>query len=211
MSETYLAKYDTCCCGFPTTNEFKKDIRNSLIALELTNQQKESIVDRYIQLVLRYQTRTRFINTIFYVIKIFVLLGTIICPFLISFQSDQHTSYYWAVYILSLISSTLVALLNGLDRAFLIDNKYYRINKTLEELKSEGWAYFQLCGKYLNGTHQSMYALFCDTVENIHRTEIKANYTSQSKSNISSPILNTSQQLSNSAPTDSTPPNMTIE
>jgi len=94
MSETYLAKYDTCCCGFPTTNEFKKDIRNSLIALELTNQQKESIVDRYIQLVLRYQTRTRFINTIFYVIKILVLLGTLFMIIIIIYDIYQLLQPY---------------------------------------------------------------------------------------------------------------------
>ena len=55
---------------------------------------------------------------------------------------DQIT--YWSSWSISL----LVTISNGFLQLFSLDKNYFNYSLTVEQLKTEGWQYFGLSGKY---------------------------------------------------------------
>ena len=71
---------------------------------------------------------------------------------------------YWASWSLSL---TITAC-NGFLQLFSL---------VVEQLKTEGWQYFQLSGKYENAkTHEQSFKQFCKSIESIKRKQIEQEY-----------------------------------
>ena len=80
---------------------------------------------------------------------------------------DQIT--YWSSWSISL----MVTISNGFLQLFSLDKNYFEYALTTEQLKTEGWQYFQLAGKYEDDkTHKEAYKVFCKSVENIKRNII---------------------------------------
>ena len=51
---------------------------------------------------------------------------------------------------------------------FSLDKKYYDYALTSEQLKSEAWEYFELCGKYDSySNHKESFKQFCTKIETI--------------------------------------------
>jgi hypothetical protein len=66
---------------------------------------------------------------------------------------------------------------------FKIDKKYYFLHTTYEHLRSEGWQYIQLSGKYSGfytpnekPTHENQFIYFCHSVEKVKMKQIEEEY-----------------------------------
>jgi hypothetical protein len=116
-------------------------------------------------------------------------VGSLFVPALLSVQnSDSRFTYsgsnftvqvYWATFVISL----LVTIFNGILTLFKIDKKYYFLNTTLERLRSEGWQYFGLTGRYsghLIGhnvpTHSNQFVYFTHYIEKIKMKQVEEEY-----------------------------------
>jgi hypothetical protein len=73
---------------------------------------------------------------------------------------------------------------------FKLDKKYYSIHTTYEQLRSEGWQYISLTGRYsgritLSGqssTHENQFIYFCHIVEKIKMKQVEEEYYKLSES-----------------------------
>jgi hypothetical protein len=128
-------------------------------------------------------------------------------PALLSIQnSDKSFTFtgnsfsvqvYWSTFVISL----LVTIFNGILTLFKIDRKYFFLNTTLERLRSEGWQYFSLTGRYsghlvdnTNVTHANQFIYFTHYVEKIKMKQIEEEYyKSEDKSTQSPANINNSQ------------------
>ena len=165
------------CC---TTYKDKSYFQNVMEHIDLSLVQKQIIQSRYLHILENFQKRTRNHSIVFFIGHFIVTVGSLFVPALLSVQNSGSNytfnipnftvQIYWATFIISL----MVTICNGILALFKIDKKYYFLNTTLERLRSEGWQYFGLTGRYsghLIGnqvpTHQNQFVFFIHYIEKL--------------------------------------------
>lgn len=158
----------------------------------LSDLEKTILENRYVKLIRNYQRRAYFFTVCFHTMRFFMTVGSLIVPALLSIQytnsattqviSDPGTfeyRVYWATWVISLLVTTS----NGLISVFKIDKKYYIAHTTLEHLRSEGWQFLELSGRYSGfytpsviPTHTNQFIFFCSTVEKIKMKQVEEEY-----------------------------------
>lgn len=168
--------------------------------LNLSDVQKQIIQHRYINILENFQKRARKHSYVFFTGHFMITVGSLFVPALLSIQnvnttvsingSSFSTNVYWATFIISL----LVTMCNGLLTLFKVDKKYYFLHTTLERLRSEGWQYAGLTGRYsghLIGnavpTHQNQFVFFTHYIEKIKMKQVEEEYYKTDESNAHSP------------------------
>ena len=179
--------YTSCCF---TTYKDRSNFKNVMEYIQLTPGQKEMIQARYIAILENFQKRTRNHSILFFVGHFIVTVGSLFVPALLSIQNSGSNytfnnvnftvQIYWATFVISL----LVTICNGILTLFKVDKKYYFLNTTLERLRSEGWQYFGLTGRYsghllesgVEPTHQNQFIYFIHYVEKIKMKQVEEEY-----------------------------------
>ena len=136
---------------------------------------------RYVNLVHEYEVRAANIDIIFHFSRAFISLGSVAVPALLSIQSPTSSNplgLYWVTWTISL----LVTILHNFSTLFRYDKKYFGIHNTLERLKSEGWQYLELSGRYSghyghrSPTHENQFTYFVHIIEKIRLRQIGDEY-----------------------------------
>jgi hypothetical protein len=174
-----------CCTTFKDVSKFKAVIQH----LELSPVQKEIIETRFLHILQNLQKRTRNHAIIYFVGHFIITVGSLFVPALISIQNSDkeyaltngpfNVHMYWSTFAISL----LVTMWNAVLTLFRIDKKYYFLNTILERLRSEGWQYMSLTGRYSGHltpgkkpTHQNQFIHFTHYVEKIKMKQIEEEY-----------------------------------
>lgn len=167
----------------------RSNFQNVLQDLELSEVHKEIIRIRYLSILENFQRRARNYSYIFFSGHFIVTVGSLFVPALLSIQnSDKSYAFtgvnfsmqvYWTTFVISL----LVTIFNGILTLFKVDKKYYFLNTMLERLRSEGWQYFSLTGRYsghLIGhqkpTHANQFVYFTHYIEKIKLKQVEEEY-----------------------------------
>lgn len=185
-SNYYKPETSWICC---TTYKDRSYFQNVMEHIELSSAQKQIIQSRYLHILENFQKRTRNHSIIYFIGHFIVTVGSLFVPALLSVQNSGSNytfnitnftvQIYWATFIISL----MVTVCNGILALFKIDKKYYFLNTTLERLRSEGWQYFGLTGRYsghLIGnripTHQNQFIFFIHYIEKIKMKQVEEEY-----------------------------------
>ncbi len=151
--------------------------------LSLDNIQKRILKERYTQVIYNMFKRTQKYSRIYYIGHFIITVGSLFVPALLSVQysdtlsnSENNTqnnqlNIFWSTWIISL----LVTIFNGVLTLYRVDKKYYLLSTTLERLRTEGWQYFSLTGRYsghlinhMLPTHTNQFIYFCYAIEKIY-------------------------------------------
>ena len=130
-----------------------------------------------------------------------ITVGSLFVPALLSIQNSNTSTLisanfsaqmYWATFIVSL----LVTIFNGILTLFKIDKKFYFLTTTLERLRTEGWQYFGLTGRYSNtgSTHANQFIYFTHQIEKIKMKQVEEEYY-KSDEKISQPQVKANELL----------------
>jgi hypothetical protein len=156
------------------------DIINKLV-LRNSPSDNEIIRNRFLYEVTQYEHKRDNIQKYYNGLRFVMTIGSILLPAILSIgQMDPaklpknfDTITYWASWSLSL---TITAC-NGFLQLFSLDKNYIAYSLVVEQLKTEGWQYFQLSGKYENAkTHEQSFKQFCKSIESIKRKQIEQEY-----------------------------------
>ena len=156
------------------------DIINKLV-LRNSPSDNEIIRNRFLYEVTQYEHKRDNVQKYYNGLRFVMTIGSILLPAILSIgQMDPaklpknfDTITYWASWSLSL---TITAC-NGFLQLFSLDKNYLGYSLVVEQLKTEGWQYFQLSGKYENAkTHQQSFKQFCKSIESIKRKQIEQEY-----------------------------------
>ena len=140
---------------------------------------KEIIKSRFVEEVNYYEKKRDKTKKYYNIFRFIVTTGSILLPAILSIGQmdpnklpknfDQVT--YWSSWSISL----LVTISNGFLQLFSLDKNYFNYSIVVEQLKTEGWQYFGLSGKYEDHeTHdKESYKEFCKAVENIKRKQVE--------------------------------------
>ena len=167
-----------CCNVYHDRDELQRVLQD----LDLSNVQKQIIYSRYINIIEHLHKRVATYSRVFYLGHTIITVGSLFVPALLSIQnsnSSMSASIYWATFILSLLVTTC----NGILTLFKIDKKYYFLHTTLERLRTEGWQYLGLTGRYSGQlvhnqvpTHQNQFVFFTHQIEKIKMKQIEEEY-----------------------------------
>jgi hypothetical protein len=131
--------------------------------------------------------------------RVLVTIGSLIVPALLSIQYTDTTTaastahsedfayqIYWATWVVSLLVTTS----NGIFTLFKVDKKYYLLHSTREQLRSEGWQYLELSGRFSGfytpkdvASHANQFLFFCHRVEKIKMHQVQEEYWKLEESN----------------------------
>lgn len=160
----------------------------------LTPVQIRTLELRYIALLTSYKRRLKYVDFIHHFTRTFISLGSVAVPALLSIQSptsDTPVGLYWTTWLISLS----VTCFHNFTTLFRFDKKYFALHMTFEKLKSEGWAYLELSGRYSaqahhnhQVTHKNQYEHFVHTIEKIQLRQISEEYNGafEDRKNVSS-------------------------
>lgn len=182
----YKPRRGWLCC---TKYKDRANFHNILQSLEISDIQKQIIQVRYLSILENFQRRSRNYSYVFFSGHFIVTVGSLFVPALLSIQnSDKSYTFsttnfpvqvYWTTFVISL----LVTIFNGILTLFKIDKKYYFLNTTLERLRSEGWQYFSLTGRYDGRllavdkpNHENQFTYFTHYVEKIKMKQVEEEY-----------------------------------
>ncbi len=188
----------------------RSNFQNILQDLDLSEVHKEIIRIRYLSILENFQRRARNYSYVFFSGHFIVTVGSLFVPALLSIQnSDKNYSFgvnfsiqvYWTTFVISL----LVTIFNGILTLFKVDKKHYFLNTTLERLRSEGWQYFSLTGRYsghLIGhqkpTHANQFMYFTHYVEKIKLKQVEEEYYKAEEKTPTTPNSNHANNSNNS-------------
>jgi hypothetical protein len=169
------------CCRDTSIYPFKQ----SLASITLNAEQRILIEERYVRLLVISQQRCHKIAYLYHSTRCITTIGSIIVPALLSIQytngapfSEFTQSVYWATWFISL----LVTVSNGMLTLFKFDKKYYLLYTSYEQLKTEGWQYLALTGRYAGNshdgtaTHDAQFRNFCKTIEKLRMRQMEEEY-----------------------------------
>jgi hypothetical protein len=181
-----LVRRSWICC---TKYKDRYNFQSVLERLDLNDTQKQIIQVRYLNILENFQRRCRNYSYLFYVGHFTVTVGSLFVPALLSIQnSDTSFTFtganfsvqvYWSTFVISI----LVTIFNGILTLFKVDKKYYFLNTTLERLRSEGWQYFSLTGRYSGHlvksgppSHANQFVFFTHYTEKIKMKQVEEEY-----------------------------------
>lgn len=146
------------------------------------NTTSQSILkNRFLSEVLSYEKRRDHTKKYYDVFRFLVTTGSILLPAIMSVgQMDPEklpdnfdNISYWTSFMISLT----VTISNGFLQLFSLDKNYLEFSLTVEQLKTEGWQFFQLAGKYEDyDSHEDAYKAFSKSIENIKRKQVEKEF-----------------------------------
>jgi len=156
------------------------DIINKLV-LKNSPSDNEIIRNRFLYEVTQYEHKRDNVQKYYNGLRFVMTIGSILLPAILSIgQMDPaklpknfDTITYWSSWSISL---TITAC-NGFLQLFSLDKNYFGYSLVVEQLKTEGWQFFQLSGKYEDSkTHEQSFKQFCKSIESIKRKQIEQEY-----------------------------------
>ena len=143
---------------------------------------KEIIKARFVEEVSYYEKKRDHTKKYYNVFRFIVTTGSILLPALLSIgQMDPNKLprnfsqiSYWSTWSISL----MVTISNGFLQLFSLDKNFFNYSLVVEQLKTEGWQFFGLSGKYEDhDVHdKEAYKEFCKAVENIKRKQVEQEF-----------------------------------
>ena len=164
-------------------SSYYERVNNIINKLVLKNSpsDNEIIRNRFLYEVTQYEHKRDNVKKYYNGLRFVMTTGSILLPAILSIGQMDPAKLpknfdiitYWASWSLSL---TITAC-NGFLQLFSLDKNYLGYSLVVEQLKTEGWQYFQLSGKYENAkTHQQSFKQFCKSIESIKRKQIEQEY-----------------------------------
>jgi len=174
----------TGCCGVCKESEEER-YEAVLATVPLQEERKNTIRRRYLPLIQDFKRRATCYMLLFHIGHLIITVGSLIVPALLSVQytaslSAYQNDIYWLTWTLSLLVTTF----NGVLVLFKVDKKYYYLHTAIERLRSEGWQYLALTGRYSGvlthyaeeSNHENQFRFFCHYVEKLKLKQVEEEY-----------------------------------
>ena len=163
---------------------FSDNVSGIIDDIELQRTYDKAILKhRFLEEITYYEKKRDDTKKYYNLFRFIVTTGSILLPAILSMgQMDQaklHKHFDMVTYWCSWTISLMVTGSNGFLQLFSLDKNYFSYSMVVEQLKTEGWQFFGLSGKYEDyPDHQSAYKTFSKSVESIKRKQIDQEFSS---------------------------------
>ena len=156
---------------------------------------KKALLYRTSNILDEYTVRAGWYSGFHHVGRAIVTIGSLSVPALLSIQSGASTVVAPYLYWLTWSISLLVTIFNGILTLFKVEKKFYYLNTLEEQVRSEGWQYIHLTGKYgghhfspEKSTHINEIVHFTHALERIKLNQTNDEYWKSQESQIQQPV-----------------------
>lgn len=150
--------------------KFQWSFNDIVMKTDLPEMEKKVILKRYVDEVNKSDFLSSLICTIYYLLRFAISIGGVLLTSLLlltkALCSDDTASVvlFWICWAIAL----LIGIANETVYAFGIDKKFFINTLIFEKLKSEGWLYLELAGRYKKyRTHLEGYKEFVYRIEKL--------------------------------------------
>ena len=162
--------------------DFSSNVSGIIDELELEKTYDKSILKfRFLDEISYYEQKRDHTRKYYNAFRFIVTTGSILLPAILSMGQMDPTKLpknfdmisYWASWTISL----MVTASNGFLQLFSLDKNYFAYSMIVEQLKTEGWQFFGLSGKYEDfESHQEAYKIFSKSIESIKRKQVEQEF-----------------------------------
>tara|TARA_B100001094_G_scaffold325480_1_gene379902 strand:+ start:22066 stop:22806 length:741 start_codon:yes stop_codon:yes gene_type:complete len=162
---------------------FAENVSVIIDDLELEKPYDKAIIkNRFLDEITYYEKKRNETKKFYNIFRFIVTTGSILLPAILSMGQMDPTKLprnfdmfsYWCSWTISL----MVTGSNGFLQLFSLDKNYFSYSMVVEQLKTEGWQFFGLSGKYEDyPDHQSAYKTFSKSVESIKRKQVDQEFS----------------------------------
>ena len=164
---------------------YSSKIDNIIDSLDLPEDTNKEIIRlRFVDEVEYYEKKRDYAKRYYNLFRFIVTVGSILLPAILSIGQMDPTKLpkhfdqitYWSSWTISL----LVTISNGFLQLFSLDKNYFNYSLVVEQLKTEGWQFFGLSGKYddHDSHNKKSYKEFCKAIESIKRKQVEQEFSS---------------------------------
>lgn len=109
----------------------------------------------------------------YYRLRLTTVIGALLVPALVSVNAASD-NVDLAFRIATWVVSVVVAVSAAVEQFFHFGDRWRNYRQTAEQLKAEGWLFFQLSGPYSadGATHELTYSSFANRVEELIKTDV---------------------------------------
>jgi len=169
--------------------QFTGRVERVIDSLELPKgANKELLKLRFLDEVQFYEKKRDSTKKYYNFFRFSVTTGSILLPAILSLgQMDPNKlppNFDQVIYWTSWTISLLVTISNGFLQLFSLDKNFFNYSLTVEQLKTEGWQFFGLSGKYeeYEEHDKKSYKEFCKAIETIKRKQVEQEYSGKADS-----------------------------
>ncbi len=142
-------------------------------ALDLSDMHKRFLRGRWLDQVAWMEGKAAQAQRRYYRLRLATVIGAVIVPALVSLQTLE-LGLGPLPEVLSVLVSLVVGISAAIEQFFDFGGRWQHYRQTVEQLKTEGWSFMQLSGRYGEaGTHALAYASFADRVEHIIQSDVE--------------------------------------
>ena len=161
---------------------FSNNVAGIIDDIELEKNYDKSILKyRFLEEISYYENQRDHTKKYYNAFRFIVTTGSILLPAILSMGQMDPAKLpknfdmisYWASWTISL----MVTASNGFLQLFSLDKNYFSYSMVVEQLKTEGWQFFGLSGKYEDyKSHQDAYKVFSKSIESIKRKQVEQEF-----------------------------------
>ncbi|HAC63593.1 MAG TPA: DUF4231 domain-containing protein [Cyanothece sp. UBA12306] len=152
--------------------QLEEEIIGLINKTSLSDLQKQFMKARWLDQVLWLEGRAEKFKNRYYKLRMITIIGGVIVPALVTFQSDNPTiknAITWTTWGLS----QAVAISAAVEEFFHYGERHRHYRNTAETMKIEGWQFLQLSGSYRNAkSYSDVYSDFAQRVETIIQRDV---------------------------------------
>lgn len=159
---------------------YRARLRNDLSAmieseeLSLSNLHKQYLRSRWLEQVLRMEQEVARATNRYHALRLITVVGCLFILVLVSIKIDDAkwaTSIHYSTIALSLLVSISVAV----EQVFQYGKRWWQAERIAERLKTEGWRFLQLSGRYRHyASHTEAFPIFANQIEDLSQREVEA-------------------------------------
>jgi uncharacterized protein DUF4231 len=141
--------------------------------LDLEPPRKRFLHSRWLDQVVWTERKAARARNLYYGLRLTTLVGALLVPALATLD-PQDASLHTAVRIATWVVGLVVAISAAIEGFFHFGDRWRTYRRTAELLKTEGWLFLQLSGRYgVNGsTHAGAYPMFALRVEELIQADV---------------------------------------
>lgn len=151
----------------------REELGGYIDGLALSDMQKRFLRGRWLDQVAWMEGKAAQAQRRYYRLRLATVIGAVMVPALVSLQTlDDGLGLLPEA--LSVLVSLIVGVSAAIEQFFDFGGRWQHYRRTVEQLKTEGWSFMQLSGRYAEATtHAQAYPDFADRVEHIIQSDVE--------------------------------------
>lgn len=152
----------------------RTDLDTLVESFHLSPEHDHFLRSRWLENVLWMEAAAQRTRTRYYALRLLTVVGAVIVPALVSINAvgGAESAITWLTFAVSLV----VAVSAAVEGFFRFGERWRHYRSLVEELKFEGWDFYELTGPYRadGATHETAFPVFVDRVNDVLRRETQA-------------------------------------